>query len=107
MALEQIKEDKLRAPIGVDAMYDVYIYHHAANTNDEVQDWERRATTKNPRRAILKAKSLHRSQSYKKVEVKKRAIDKKNNCVCTATLKTYEHKKNRKAWWPFSFSIFK
>lgn len=92
-----------------DAVYDVYIYHMPSNTNERIQDWERKASTLDPRRALLKAKVLHRSELYQKVEVKKREKHQRTKSVRTATLKTYEHKdeKSRKPWWGLGFVTLK
>lgn len=69
--------------------YDVYIYHHPANTNEQVHDWERKSSTADPRRALLKARRLHKSKKYQKVEVKKRKFDTKHNCMFASTMKVY------------------
>ena len=76
--------------------YDVYIYHHPANTNEEINDWERKSSTANARRALLKAKRLHKSQKYQKVEVKKRKFDSKRNCMFASTMKVYDADTNYK-----------
>ena len=70
--------------------YDVYIYHHPANTNEQIHDWERKGSTANAQRALLKAKRLHKSRKYQKVEVKKRKFDSKKNCMFASTMKVYD-----------------
>lgn len=79
--------------------YDVYIYHRPANTNEEIQDWERKTTTADVRRALLKARSLHKSERYNRVEVKKRTFDSKTRSVKASTLRVYEHRWPRQTLW--------
>lgn len=70
--------------------YDVYIYHHPANTNEKVKDWERKSRTKDQRRALLKAKSLRDSDKYQKVEIKRCKLDSDKNCTQSSTYRVYD-----------------
>ncbi|MCB1532733.1 MAG: hypothetical protein KDJ35_07680 [Alphaproteobacteria bacterium] len=70
--------------------YDVYIYHHPANTNEKLQDWERKSTTQNLHRALMKAKKLYKSRKYHKVEVTKCKLDSEENCVRSSIFRVYE-----------------
>lgn len=50
-------------------MYAIYAYHKPSNQNDPHGRWERQFTTKNYKFAKKKAKTLHLSKQFAKVEL--------------------------------------
>lgn len=70
--------------------YDVYIYNRCPEgASETLPYWERKARTKNMHRAVLKAKALHETRRYKRVEVKKRVLDDARNCLESSTYQVY------------------
>ena len=71
--------------------YSVYTVCKANQSNDNQPAWERKHTTGNYRKAIARAKVLHRSAEYARVEVKKIACDARNVCTVKEGYKIYDH----------------
>ena len=89
--------------IFVQPEYSVYIYHLPENQHEGQNDWEMRTHTQDLRAAIDEARSLHSSQSYRKVEIKERTLDPKTETFKDKTLKIYrlEYKAT-----PFKKAVF-
>ncbi len=73
--------------------YSVYIYHRPENQHEGQNDWEMRSTTIDLNAAINEAVSLHESEGYRKVEIKKRLIDPDTMAVSDQILKVFVHDK--------------
>ena len=73
--------------------YSVYIYHRPENQHEGQNDWEMRSTTLDLNAAINEAVSLHESEGYRKVEIKKRLFDPETSTVSDQVLKVFMHEK--------------
>ncbi|MBL4803649.1 MAG: hypothetical protein JKY71_02195 [Alphaproteobacteria bacterium] len=73
--------------------YSVYIYHRPENQHEGQNDWEMRSTTYDLNAAINEAVSLHESEGYRKVEIKKRLFDPETSAVKDQVLKVFMHEK--------------
>lgn len=76
-----------------DTEYKVYIYKHPSEHNPH--DWEHKATTSTMRNAVKRAKVLHRSQKYRRVEIKKRHISAQTQKRADKIVKIYGPDCNR------------
>lgn len=70
--------------------YSVYIHHHPAAKKNP--DWEMVGATTNMKDAVKQAEELHASGEYRKVEVKQKYFDPKNNRQIDMVLKVLEHR---------------
>lgn len=70
--------------------YAVYIYHEPENHINGQNDWEMRTITSDLDTAIFEATTLFNSQSYRKVEVKKRTTDLELDIIKDCTLKIFD-----------------
>ncbi len=70
--------------------YAVYIYHRPTNENNKDNYWERKSITSDLRRAKRKAKILHQSQKYEKVELQRTSFNRKEHCKQNTVLKVYD-----------------
>ncbi len=73
--------------------YSVYIYHRPENQHEGQNDWEMRSTTYDLNAAINEAVSLHESEGYRKVEIKKRLVDPDTALAQDQVLKVFMHEK--------------
>lgn len=81
----------LTQPIGTTAystQYSVYIYHDN-QYGKCLPKWQRVSATHNIKRAIKHAKLLHRTNQYKKIEIKKRFFCKHENKFIGKTMRIY------------------
>ena len=85
--------------------YSVYIYHLPENQIEGHNDWEMRTHTQDLRAAIDEARSLHSSQSYRKVEIKERTLDPKTETFKDKTLKIYRLEYKARPFKRMVFSI--
>lgn len=70
--------------------YSVYTVCKGDHHNDNHPAWERKHTTPYYRKALARAKVLHRSDDYARVEVKKMVCDAHNVCTVTEGYKVFE-----------------
>lgn len=71
--------------------YTIYTFD-MPKTKKADSSWKKHSTLDDMGRAINEAESLHQSQKYQKIEVKKKFFDQKKNRVVDMTLKIYESK---------------
>lgn len=87
--------------------YSIYIYHRPENQHEGQNDWEMRTMTLDLNEAMDEAESLHRSQGYRKIEVKQRIIDPKTALVHDYTLKVFATERDKLSLevWLASFAV--
>ena len=87
--------------------YSVYIYHHPENQHEGQNDWEMRTVTRDLDKALNEARSLYRSQSFRKVEVKQRIVDPKTENPKDFTLKIFSEDRTDPALstWVVAFGL--
>ncbi len=71
--------------------YAVYIFQNPSQDSDAHNCvWEKKHTTTNKKGALRRAGALHRSNQYRRVEVKRRYFDPANDTHLQSTLKVYD-----------------
>jgi len=70
--------------------YTVYTIDKSDRLNDHHPMWRRKHRTVSKRKAIARAKILHRSMHYDRVEVKKRTCNSKHGCRVQDDYRVYD-----------------
>ncbi|PZQ44424.1 MAG: hypothetical protein DI551_10165 [Micavibrio aeruginosavorus] len=70
--------------------YTIYTFDMPAPKQKGSNSWKKHATLDDMMRAINEAETLHQSQKFQKIEVKKKFFDQKKNRTVDMTLKTFE-----------------
>jgi hypothetical protein len=70
--------------------YTIYTFDMPMAKQKGDNSWKKHATLDDMGKAMNEAESLHQSQKYQKIEVKKKFFDQKKNRVVDMTLKIYE-----------------
>ena len=70
--------------------YSIYIHYDSSLQMENRKGWEKTLTTSSIDEALDKAKILYDSGKYKKIEVKKKVFDPKNQRPIDFTLKIFE-----------------
>ena len=69
--------------------YSVYVFHRPDDVQKGQSDWEKKRVTRSKYKAMRLAEKLHGSDSYSKVEIKKKAFDARYAKIIDRTLKIY------------------
>ena len=85
-----LPENKIETPSIPKTEYSVYVYRHPLHREEDQNDWERKSTTVNIRKAMKYAEKFIGSGDYQKVEVKKKYFDSRSNRNLEMTVKIYE-----------------
>lgn len=72
--------------------YTIYTFDMPKAKQKADSSWKKHSTLDDMGRAMNEAESLHQTQKYQKIEVKKKFFDQKKNRVIDMTLKVYESK---------------
>ncbi len=80
-------ENKIPKP---QSQYAVYIFHEPGKHKGEAQNWEMKHSTTNLRAALTRARALHNTRRYMRVEVKGKYFDIRTDRKIDFTLKTFE-----------------
>lgn len=72
--------------------YTIYTFDMPVPKQKGENSWKKHSTSEDMMKAMTEAESLHGTQKFQKIEVKKKFFDKKKNRVVDMTLKTYESK---------------
>lgn len=70
--------------------YTIYTYDMPAPNQKGENAWKKHATLDDMTKAMSEAESLHQTQKYQKIEVKKKFFDQKKNRAVDMTLKVFE-----------------
>jgi len=85
---------QLLAPKDIpDTEYSVYVYHYPNDIEDGHTDWEMVLACDCVQAAINQAQSLHDSDNFKKIEVKKKHFHPRYNRIVDETYKVFQNKK--------------
>lgn len=85
-----LPEKTIEIPLIPKTEYSVYVYRHPLHCEEDRNDWERKSTTVNIRKAMKYAEKFISSGDYQKVEVKKKYFDSRSNRNLEMTVKIYE-----------------
>jgi len=72
--------------------YTIYTFDMPKPKQKGDNSWKKHTTTDDMSKAMAEAESLHGTQKFQKIEVKKKFFDQKKNRVVDMTLKTFEAK---------------
>lgn len=70
--------------------YTIYTFDMPAPKQKGENSWKKHATLEDMTKAMDEAESLHQTQKFQKIEVKKKFFDQKKNRTVDMTLKVYE-----------------
>ena len=72
--------------------YTIYTFDMPSPKQKGDNNWKKHSSGDDMGKAMIEAESLHQSQKYQKIEVKKKFFDQKKNRTVDMTLKTFEIK---------------
>lgn len=75
--------------------YSVYVFHRHAAEKESANDWEKKRVTTNALRAYKVAEKLRASGQYRKIEVKRKYFDSRNNKPREMTVRLYQGEKKK------------
>ncbi len=70
--------------------YTIYTFDMPSPKQKGDNSWKKHSTLEDMMKAMVEAQSLHETQKYQKIEVKKKFFDQKKNRTVDMTLKIFE-----------------
>lgn len=84
--------------------YTIYTFDMPVPKQKGDNSWKKHATLEDMAKAMTEAETLHQTQKFQKIEVKKKFFDQKKNRVVDMTLKIFET--TPKKDYTFAIAIF-